>query len=110
MKHNRHRKQCADRRRMEIGLVHGLRQITARGSFLNDCMKKDAKTQKYGIAKKRYLALFDDAEKMLKQIKNSIELMEKDSIKEQIKEKLRDVDDKRNKKIRGEEDEEEETY
>lgn len=103
---NKNKKAFANRRRLESILIQDLYPLTTRGSHLNSCMEKDANSQKYKIAKKRYLDLLNDAESNIKKIKNMIELMEKDSIKTQKKEKLKELDEERNKAIIGEIEEE----
>jgi len=65
------------------------------------CVEKDAKCKKYQIAKKRYLDLLSQAEKTIDQIKDLVDLMEKDSIKEQNRAKLSEQDKNRNDKILG---------
>lgn len=101
MKHNRHKKQSNNRRKMELSLIKDLSPLSNQGSFLNFCMNEDAKSKKYKNAKKRYLALLDHAEKRIKDIKEMIEIMEKESIKEQKHSKLAELDKERNEKLQS---------
>lgn len=92
MNHNWFKKHVANKRRLEAKLNNDLGPLFARGSFLNTCMKKDAKNKNYKNAKKRYLHILDEAEENIKNIRKMIEEMEKDAIKVQTKEKLHEAD------------------
>lgn len=106
MKHNRHKKQAADKRKLETKLISNLSPLYAQGLYLSSCVEKNATNKKYKIAKKRYLDLLGQAEKTIGQIRDKVNVMEIESIKEQKKAKLADLDKERNMKIRGEDKEE----
>lgn len=92
MNHNWFKKHVANKRRLEAKLNNDLSPIFAIGSFLNTCMKKDAKNKNYKNAKKRYLQILDEAEANIKNIRKAIEEMENDAIRFQTKEKLYEAD------------------
>lgn len=104
MKHNRHKKQSINRKRLESLLLGDLSPLSGQGTFFDSCVQKNVLDNKFKIAKKRYIDLLDRAEQNIKSIKLIIEQMEADSAKEQKKSKLAEQDLKRNKKIRGEEE------
>lgn len=101
MKHNRHKKQSINRKKFESSLIRDLSPLVAQGTFFDSCVDKDATSKKYQIAKKRYLDLLTHAEGTIKEIKKMVELMESESIKEQKRSKLAEVDKGRNDKLRG---------
>lgn len=105
MRHNRHKKQSADRKRLENSLIKDLGPLSARGTFFDSCVQKDIKDKKYNIAKKRYIDVLDDAEEMIKKIRKMIDSMESESSKEQKRAKLSEQDTKRNNHINGVPDE-----
>lgn len=105
MRHNRHKKQSADRKRLENALIKDLGPLAARGTFFDSCVQKDVNDKKYKVAKKRYIEVLEGAEKMIKKIKEMIDLMESESNKEQKRAKLSEQDTKRNNHINGVPDE-----
>lgn len=78
----------------------------AQGTYYVSCLEKDVSNKAYKVAKKRYKDLLDHAQNTIKDIKSLIEELEKETIKANKKEKLIELDDKRNKKIRKEDEEE----
>lgn len=89
-----------------ISKLYGNIEDLSKFSYLfHQEMEKDPKSKKYAIQKRKYMRLIEDSEKILKDIKGSIETAESLCKKEQKREYLRQ--DNENAEIRRKEKEEE---
>jgi hypothetical protein len=86
-------KSFKDRKKIEVQLSNELQNLQRLSSFLNICMKGDAKSNKYKIAKKRYGDLLDKVSSDLDLLKDIVEQQEKTLKKDQTREKLRKADE-----------------
>jgi hypothetical protein len=81
-------KNNIQKRRLETKLLNALEILSKRGSTLYLFMGKNAKSNQYKIAKKRYLATLKEIDDITKELKSNIDKCEKDLIKNQTRERL----------------------
>lgn len=101
MDKKRHKKDTLRRKKLENGLSIGLKPIASQGNFLSSCLESNPDDKKYQIAKKRYLALLEQAEEGIKKIREIVDEMELVAIQEKKREKLLEQNQERNDYING---------